>query len=166
MKGKIKYITLLALIIGACTHQKEETNISTDKHASVAQHEDIWPLGQKGSAEFFTGDAYHYPLHAPDSIYNSLVGNVVFHPTARSNWHTHPGGQILIITAGKGYHQIEGQPVDTLHKGDVVHCPPNTRHWHGAAPDSSLYQMYIVPKTDLGIVNWQEVVTDKEYYQQ
>ena len=61
---------------------------------------------------------------------------VVFEPGVINAWHTHPGGQILIATDGIGYHQIEGQPVEVLHPGDVVMCPPNVKHWHGASPNS------------------------------
>ena len=82
---------------------------------------------------------------------------------ARSNWHKHPAGQILIIIDGIGYHQIEGQPRQTIRKGDVVRCPPNTRYWHGASEESGLQQMYIVPHTEKDIVEWMEPVTDEEY---
>ena len=98
-----------------------------------------------------------------DSTYTTLVGNVYFEPGARSNWHDHPAGQILIITDGVGYHQIEGQPIEILKKGDVVKCPPNVKHWHGASPDTGLQQMYIVPNTEKGVVNWMEPVTDEVY---
>nr|WP_233208065.1 cupin domain-containing protein [Siphonobacter sp. BAB-5405] len=98
-----------------------------------------------------------------DSAYTTSVGNVYFEPGARSNWHTHPGGQILIITAGVGFHQIVGQPKQILRKGDVVKCPPNTLHWHGASPDVGMQQLYIVPNTDKGIVEWKQPVTDQEY---
>lgn len=123
----------------------------------------IFHQGQPGPAEYFTGNAYNYNLVPVDSTYTTLVGNVYFEPGARSNWHTHPGGQILIITDGTGYHQIEGQPIQIIKKGDVVKCPPNTRHWHGASPESGLQQMYIVPNTEKGIVEWMEPVTDQQY---
>ncbi|MEY3052296.1 MAG: hypothetical protein RLY31_2081 [Bacteroidota bacterium] len=77
---------------------------------------------------------------------------VYFEPGARSNWHRHPAGQVLIITDGVGYHQLEGQSVQVMRKGDVVTCPPNVRHWHGASQDSGLYQLYIIPNTEKGIV--------------
>lgn len=124
----------------------------------------IFPKGQLGPSTNFTGKAYNFGLVANDSVYNTLVGNVYFEPGARSNWHTHPAGQILIITDGEGYHQIEGQPRQTIRKGDVIKCPPNVRHWHGATENSSLSQLYIVPNTEKGIVNWQEAVTDKQYH--
>jgi quercetin dioxygenase-like cupin family protein len=73
---------------------------------------------------------------AHDSTYNTFVGNVYFEPVARSNWHRHPSGQILIITGGTGYHQIKGQPRQTIKKGDVIRCPADVEHWHDASPDT------------------------------
>ena len=123
----------------------------------------IFPQGQKGPAELFTGNAYNYGLVPPDSTFTTLVGNVYFEPGARSNWHSHPAGQILIITDGVGYHQIEGQAIETIRKGDVVKCPPGVKHWHGASPDTGLQQLYIVPNTEQGIVEWNEAVTEEQY---
>lgn len=126
----------------------------------------IFPKGQKGPAELFTGNAYNYGLVPPDSTFTTLVGNVYFEPGARSNWHSHPAGQILIITDGVGYHQIEGQAIETIRKGDVVKCPPGVKHWHGASPDTGLQQLYIVPNTEQGIVEWNEAVTEEQYLPQ
>ncbi|WP_443946443.1 cupin domain-containing protein [Pedobacter sp. AW1-32] len=124
---------------------------------------EIFPKGKKGSGETFTGNAYPTGLVESDSIYNTVVGNVYFEPGARSNWHSHPAGQILIITDGIGYHQIEVKSIEMLKKGSVVKCPPNVRHWHGASADVGLQQIYIVPNTEKGIVNWNEAVTDEVY---
>ncbi|MGC1242115.1 MAG: cupin domain-containing protein, partial [Chryseosolibacter sp.] len=107
--------------------------------------------------------AYNFALVSNDSTYNTLVGNVYFEKSARSNWHVHPSGQILIVLDGEGYHQLEGQPKQTMRKGDVIKCPPNVRHWHGATEYNSLTQMYILPKTENGIVTWLEAVTDEQY---
>lgn len=123
----------------------------------------IFPKGEPGPEENFTGNAYNFGLVPSDSTFNMLLGNVYFEAGARSNWHTHPGGQILVITDGEGYHQIEGQPRQTMKKGDVIKCPPNVRHWHGATEHSSLSQMYIIPNTEKGIVEWQEPVNDVQY---
>jgi len=123
----------------------------------------IFPKGDKGPAENFNGNAWNTPLVANDSIYNTVIGNVYFEPGARSNWHTHPSGQILIITDGVGYHQIKGQQRQTIRKGDVIKCPPNVEHWHGASPDTGMQQMYILPKTEKGIVTWLQKVKDEEY---
>jgi quercetin dioxygenase-like cupin family protein len=98
-----------------------------------------------------------------DSVFTTLAGNVEFEAGARSNWHSHPAGQILIITAGKGYHQIEGKPKEIIQKGDVVKCPPNISHWHGASEDNSMSHIYIIPNTKKGIVEWGEPVTDEEF---
>ncbi|MGV3604657.1 MAG: cupin domain-containing protein [Dyadobacter fermentans] len=84
----------------------------------------IFPKGEQGPAQNFTGKAWNYGLVPADSTFTTLVGNVYFEPGARTNWHTHPAGQILIITDGAGYHQIEGGPRESLKKGDVVKCPP------------------------------------------
>lgn len=139
----------------------EEQAISNNKNSDELNF--IFPKGEKGPEKNFTGNAYNYGMVMPDSTYTTVVGNVYFEPKARSNWHTHPGGQILVITDGVGYHQIEGEPVQTIRKGDVVKCPPETKHWHGASADQGMQQMYIVPNTENGIVNWMEPVTDEQY---
>lgn len=139
-----------------CKEQAPQQNAAAEVQA-------IFPKGELGPAENFTGKAWNYGLVANDSTYGTLVGNVYFEPGARSNWHTHPAGQILIITDGVGYHQIKGQPRQTIKKGDVVKCPPNVEHWHGASPDTDLQQLYIVPNTEKGIVQWLQPVTEEEY---
>lgn len=144
----------ILFLSGACQQQGEKPAADLDF---------IFPKGNQGPAELFTGKAYNYGLVPMDSTYTTLVGNVYFEPGARSNWHTHPGGQILIITDGKGYHQIEGEAIQVLTKGDVVQCPPNKKHWHGASPDIAMQQLYIVPNTEKGVVHWMEPVTDEQY---
>lgn len=138
---------------------EEQTSMNTARN----EIESIFPNGEKGPAENFTGNAWNTQLVANDSTYNTVVGNVYFEPGARSNWHSHPSGQILIITDGVGYHQIKGQPRQTIRKGDVVKCPPNVLHWHGSTPDTGMQQLYILPTTDKGIVTWLQKVTDEEY---
>jgi quercetin dioxygenase-like cupin family protein len=145
------------LFTAGCTNQSTETTSAGDVEA-------IFPKGEPGPAQNFTGKAWNYGLVANDTTYGSLVGNVYFEPGARSNWHVHPAGQILIITGGVGYHQVKGQPRQTIRKGDVVKCPPGVLHWHGASPDTGLQQLYIVPNTEKGIVQWKQPVTDEEYH--
>jgi quercetin dioxygenase-like cupin family protein len=145
-----------ALLIVGCSEQASKKETDNDVQA-------IFPKGEQGPAQNFTGKAWNYGLVANDSTYNTLVGNVYFEPGARSNWHTHPAGQILIITDGVGYHQIKGQPRQTIKKGDVVKCPPNVMHWHGASPNSGMQQLYIIPNTEKGIVKWLHPVSDEEY---
>jgi quercetin dioxygenase-like cupin family protein len=152
-------ISLFPLIQGCNSNTENQKKMESDKTELDA----IFPKGEKGSNDLFTGNAFPFPLVDADSIYNTLVGNVYFEPGARSNWHIHPSGQILIITDGIGYHQIEGQPIEIIKKGDVVKCPPNVRHWHGASPEVGLQQLYIIPKTEKGIVEWMEAVNDEQY---
>ena len=89
---------------------------------------------------------------------------VVFEPGVINAWHTHPGGQILIATDGVGYHQIEGQPVEVLHPGDVVMCPPDVKHWHGAVPGSRFAHLAAGTNPDKPAVVWTEEFISKEEY--
>jgi quercetin dioxygenase-like cupin family protein len=156
---KIAFPILLCVLVTACNNTKNQENMKTDTN----ELNEIFPKGEKGSSKLFTGNAYNVGLVDADSTFTTAVGNVYFEPGARSNWHSHPAGQILIITDGVGYHQIEGQPIEIIKKGSIVKCPPNVRHWHGASADVGMQQLYIVPNTEKGIVNWKEAVTDKEY---
>ena len=113
-KMKIKTSILLFLLIAlgliqACNEKHGDEDLDF-----------IFPKGAQGSAETFTGQVWNYGLVPSDRALSTLVGNVYFEPGARSHWHSHPAGQILLITDGAGFHQIEGQPKQTLKKGDVV----------------------------------------------
>lgn len=156
---KIVLPLIICVVALACNNNKNQNKMKNTNEEVEA----IFPKGELGNKDFFTGNVYPTALVDSDSIYNTLVGNVYFEPGARSNWHSHPSGQILIITDGVGYHQIEGKPVEIIIKGSVVKCPPNVRHWHGASPDKGLQQIYIVPNTEKGIVEWNEAVTDEQY---
>src|SRR5688572_24817138 len=114
----ISTITSLALLTTSCMEQNK-------KEAAGNELEAIFPKGELGPAENFTGNAWNTPLVSDDSTYNTVIGNVYFEPGARSNWHRHPSGQILVITDGVGYHQVKGQPRQTIKKGDVVKCSVN-----------------------------------------
>ena len=149
------YVFSALLIIGC----KEQAS----KKPTIGETGAIFPKGELGAAENFTGKAWHTALVANDSTYNTLIGNVYFEPGARSNWHIHPAGQILIITDRVGYYQEKGQPRQIIRKGDVVKCSPNEEHWHGASADTGMQQLYILPKTEKGIVTWLQKVTDEEY---
>lgn len=155
MKSLFMTAASLAILTISC--------MENDSENKTTALQSIFPKGEKGAAENFTGNAWNTGLVANDSTYNTVIGNVYFEPGARSNWHTHLSGQILIITDGVGYHQIKGQPKQTIRKGDLVKCPPNVLHWHGASPDTGMQQLYILPKTEKGIVTWLQKVTDEEY---
>lgn len=124
----------------------------------------IFPTGEKAPAEYFTGTAWVKILVPSDSTLNCQIGNVIFEPGARNNWHTHPGGQILLVTDGTGYYQEKGKPIQLLRKGDVVTILPEVEHWHGASPDSQLTHIAINANTHKGVVAWLQPVTDEEYH--
>jgi len=123
----------------------------------------IFAQGEPAPAEYFTGKAWVKPLVPKDDIFNSVIGNVVFEAGARNNWHTHPGGQILIVTDGIGYYQEKGKSIQLLKKGDVVTISPDLVHWHGASPDSEFTHIAISTNTQKGVVDWLQPVTDEEY---
>ena len=123
----------------------------------------IFPKGDKAPADYFTGTAWVKMLVPNDPALHCQIGNVVFEPGARNNWHTHPGGQILIVTGGTGYYQEKGLPIQLVRKGDVVKILPDVEHWHGASADSEFTHIAINPNTQKGIVAWLERVTDEEY---
>jgi len=123
----------------------------------------VFPKGDKASPDYFTGTTWVKLLVPNDDIFNCQIGNVVFEPGARNNWHTHSGGQILIATDGVGFYQEKGKPKQVLHKGDVVKILPDVWHWHGASPDSEFTHIAINPNTEKGVVEWSERVTDEEY---
>jgi quercetin dioxygenase-like cupin family protein len=156
---KLQLIIAFAFVAFLNVGCKEQTGMNTKEE----KMESIFPKGELGPADHFTGKAWNIGLVADDTMYNTVIGNVYFEPGARSNWHSHPAGQILIITDGVGYYQEKGQPRRTIKKGDVVRCPPNVVHWHGASPDSGLQQLYIIPNTEKGIVQWMGPVSDEEY---
>lgn len=125
--------------------------------------DEIFPKGKLAPSEYFTGNAWVTGLVDNDTVFTTAAGNVFFEAGARSNWHLHPAGQILLVTSGVGYHQIKGQPIEIIRKGDVIKCPPNDYHWHGASRDSTMTHIYIVPNTEKGIVEWGEPVSEVEY---
>ncbi|WP_316013616.1 cupin domain-containing protein [Roseobacter sp. HKCCA0434] len=118
--------------------------------------------GQIGSEDVFTGTVYVAPVFDPDMASVS-AGEVTFMPGARSAWHTHPGGQKLVITHGTGWTQERGGEKITMQAGDVFWCPPDVEHWHGATLTTSVTHYAIQEVVDGSAVEWGEHVTDEEY---
>jgi quercetin dioxygenase-like cupin family protein len=123
----------------------------------------IFPRGQKITNDHFIGSAWLETLVPGGATFNCSVANVTFEPGARNNWHRHPGSQILLVTGGEGYSQEEGQPVRVIRKGDVVEVAPGVKHWHGAAPDSWLVHIAVIPNLQKGDAEWLEPVMGEEY---
>lgn len=114
-------------------------------------------------AAHFVGLAWVTILAGPDNPTDCTVGNVTFAPGARNSWHSHPAGQILVVTGGAGYYQEKGQPARLLRPGDTVSIGPGVVHWHGAAADSLFTHLAIGPNSSQGVAEWLEPVTDDEY---
>ncbi|GGB27973.1 (R)-mandelonitrile lyase [Allosediminivita pacifica] len=131
--------------------------------AAFAQSMTVTPTedrpGQIGSSDTFSGTAYVAPVFPPE-INDVSAGEVTFLPGARSAWHTHPDGQMLVVTHGTGWVQERGQEKQVMQAGDVVWCPPEIEHWHGATEETSVTHYAIQTG-----VEWGELVTDEEYSQ-
>jgi len=117
----------------------------------------------KGPEDYFTGAVRVDPLfQAPDPA--RVVGaSVRFEPGARTAWHTHPLGQTLIVTYGRGWAQREGGPVEEIRPGDVVWFPPGEKHWHGATPTTAMTHIAIQEALNGKTVDWMEKVSDEQY---
>jgi len=117
----------------------------------------------KGSAEYFTGNVRIDPLFEPIAPARTLGANVTFEPGARTAWHTHPLGQILIVTAGRGLVQRSDGPIEEIHPGDVIRFAPSEKHWHGATPTTAMTHIAIVELLDGKSADWMEKVSDEVY---
>ena len=117
----------------------------------------------KGPAEWFTGNVRIDPLHQPMEPSRFGAASVTFEPGARTAWHTHPLGQMLIVTAGCGWTQCEGEPRQEIRAGDVIWCPPQHRHWHGATSTTAMSHIAVQEALDGKMVTWMEHVTNEQY---
>lgn len=129
---------------------------------AYAQDAPIFPKGEKAPNVNHVGNVWLHELSEPDSTFNYGTSVATFDPGARLNWHTHPGGQILLILAGTGYYQEKGKPKQTVRKGEVVKCAPGVVHWHGATPESGVTYLSTTPAQN-GKTIWMEKLTEQEY---
>ena len=115
------------------------------------------------SADWFTGTVTMSPLFHDEAPSQVAGASVTFQPGARTNWHTHPLGQVLIVTDGRGRVQRAGGAIEEIAAGDVVRFAPGERHWHGAAPDHAMTHIAIHEAVDGSAVTWLEPVSDADY---
>jgi quercetin dioxygenase-like cupin family protein len=164
-------ITRRGVLIGGCaaaviyirgssaqtTGQSKEFNMDIDikRHGSRPS--------QKGPEDWFTGTVRIDPLFQPQDPARTGAGQVTFEPGARTAWHTHPLGQTLIVTAGLGWVQREGGPVEEIRPGDVVWFPPGLKHWHGASPTTAMTHIAVHESLNGKNVDWMEKVNDEQY---
>jgi quercetin dioxygenase-like cupin family protein len=117
----------------------------------------------EGLAQYFTGRVTIRGQFARDEPSRLAGAIVTFQPGARTAWHSHPLGQTLIVIEGVGWTQVEDGPVQEFATGDILLCPRDRRHWHGATPESSMSHVAIQEALDGTNVTWMEKVTDEEY---
>ena len=117
----------------------------------------------KGPAEWFTGNVRIEPLHQAEAPARVSVASVTFELGARTVWHSHPLGQTLVVTAGRGRVQNWGKQMEEIHPGDVVWTEPGEKHWHGAAPTTAMMHISIVEQLEGKSAGWMEHVSDEQY---
>ena len=139
---------------------KVTAQIESDSMYNISS---IKAKGVQVPEEHFTGTAWVNMVVGREDDLNSAVGKVIFKPKARTDWHSHPGGQIFIVTKGIGYYQEKGKPIRTIREGDVVKIPVDVAHWHGASHNSSMTHTAIGVNRDEGSTEWLGPVTEEEY---
>jgi quercetin dioxygenase-like cupin family protein len=117
----------------------------------------------KGPADYFTGSVRIDPLNQPVEPARAGCALVTFEPGARTAWHTHPFGQTLVVTAGCGWVQREGGPIEVIRPGDVVWFSPGEKHWHGATAATAMSHIAIQEALNGSPVKWMEKVSDADY---
>lgn len=131
-------------------------------HAQAQTVSPIFPKGELSTAKNHTGHIWLNELSVGDKTFDPTIAVATYDPGARLDWHVHPGGQVLLITEGTGYYQERGKPIQIVHKGDVIKCPPGVEHWHAAAPKSTFTYIAVTP-TQKGKTIWLEPVSEKDY---
>lgn len=166
MKLNLKQIAFAFVVLlsftACCDKQKNNDKMETSSRKEINS---IFPKGELINNDYFSGKAWLQMLVTDKENFDVTIGNVIFEPGVRNNWHSHPGGQILLCTNGTGYYQEKGKPIQLLNVGDIVEILPDVIHWHGASPDSEFTHIAITTQSHKGAVVWLDAVTDEEYNQ-
>ncbi|MFB6278769.1 MAG: carboxymuconolactone decarboxylase family protein [Salinibacter sp.] len=164
---------LLSQVLASRPDREEDTSAGAQpsdedesEDRSMRQKRDtVFPRGTRvTNHDNFTGPVWVEMVVTEAETFDTRAGNVTFEPGSRTDWHAHPGGQILFVTGGAGYHQERGEPVELVRKGDVVKVAPGVEHWHGATPDTEMTHMAVATQDSAGETNWLGPVTDEEYH--
>jgi len=148
---------LAVFVLNGCKNQKDKHQ-QKDNSSSA-----LFARGDKTPATNFSGNAYLKPLVARDKNNDLVMGSVYFEPGARTNWHKHPKGQVLIVTEGSGFYQQRGKPARALSKGDVVNIQEDVEHWHGATATTDFAHIALTNfKNDSNVI-WLEPVSQVDY---
>lgn len=146
-----KALLFALLISGNAMAQSIEVDSADSRPSSI------------GSPDLFTGEPVVDPLFGETDYSSITAGVVTFPPGARAAWHTHPAGQILVVTSGIGWVQTRGEERQEIRAGDVVRIPPDIEHWHGASTENSMTHIAIQEAVDGSAVKWLDHVTDEQY---
>ena len=131
---------------------------------STAIINSIFPKGEKITASNrFNGTVWLNRYISVDDSLDCTIALVTFSAGVRTNWHMHPGGQILMVVEGIGYYQEKGKPRQVIHKGDIIKCAKGVTHWHGASPDGEFAHLVVAPDAEKGEVSWLQEVTEEQY---
>lgn len=173
MKKKTMRLQSMTLIVGtmlavsACNQAGTTTETATTPNeqevTAAGSSASLFPRGEKRGSEWFSGDAYLFPLLSPDENNEFSLGAVTFEAGGRTHWHTHPKGQVLIVTEGEGWYQEKGKPGQVIRKGDVINIPEDVEHWHGASAHSAMTHIALTNLKDGENVTWLAPVSDEEF---
>ena len=150
------FIICSGIVFAACDINKKQTMMAQENTA-------LFPKGNKQPDTYFTGNVFLHVLLTKDKNNEFALGSVPFEPGARTVWHTHPKGQVLIVTEGGGRYQERGKPAQVIKKGGAVKIPENVEHWHGASANSQMVHIAITNYEGDENVVWLQPVSDEDY---
>lgn len=172
MKKIVIYILLFVVLISVNIYAKQIANkvnkvekimVKKNKEAKIQVIKNGELSSYKGPSETFTGDVRVDSMLPRDHDSNVSLATVTFEPGARTAWHTHSWGQILVITSGVGQVQQWGGKIIEVRPGDVVWFPAGVKHWHGAKENNAMSHISIIANSDKGTADWMEKVSDEQY---
>ena len=169
LAAMIMSLSLLASALSAANQTGAASETATPPVASSGDSQTISITrrdsqpSSKGLAEYFTGTVHIDRLFTANDPSRTSGAYVTFEPGARTAWHAHPLGQILIVTAGSGWVQQWGGPIEEIRQGDVVRIPPGRKHWHGATATAGMTHIAIVEHLEGKTADWMEKVSDEQY---
>jgi quercetin dioxygenase-like cupin family protein len=163
MKLLATTVLSLSLCAGASAQADQATASSNDGVSALAITRSGSQPSAKGSVDYFTGSVRIDPLFQANVPSRASGAMVTFEPGARTAWHTHPAGQVLIVMAGAGWVQSWGGGIQAIRPGDVVQIPPGAKHWHGATATTGMTHIAIQEQVDGKVVDWMEQVSDAQY---
>jgi len=161
---KVLAVTLISLSFFASVASQAQTiaaQAPTSSSIKIARSDSL--QSNSGSDQYFTGSVQVQQLFPVNDPSRTSGGKVTFEAGARSAWHTHPLGQILIVTEGIGWIQQWGGPIEEIRKGDVIWIPAGVKHWHGATPNTAMTHIAIQEELNGKAVEWMEKVTEERY---